>query len=121
MPTPLKRYALTLIGDRTDRRIFYRRDANCPVITHIRVKNEEERVQIPAWLVNICEDGCLVTSDYFPQRADDVYMIVPGLGSKVFGTVRNQGRYTINLQFPTRLTAGIVEKISRLTLIPHDE
>lgn len=121
MVTPLKRYALTQLGERAERRTFYRRDASCPVITHVRPKGEEGRIQIPAWLVNISEDGCLVTSDHFPPRIDDIYLIVPGFGSKVFGAVRNQGQYTINVQFQTKLTAGIVEKISRLTLVTRDE
>lgn len=121
MVTTLKRHALTQLGERDDRRTFYRRDASCPVITHGRTKHEEERVQVPAWLVNISEDGCLITSDHFPPRLYDIYLIVPGLGSKIFGLVRNQGQFTINVQFQTRLTAGIVEKISRLTLISRDE
>ncbi|MDZ7601013.1 MAG: hypothetical protein U1A06_06535 [Hoeflea sp.] len=114
-----KRYALTQLGDAKDgRRIYVRRDANCPVITHVRKRDGDEHIAVPSWLVNLCEDGCLLTSDYFPSRAEDVYIIIPGLGSKVHGKARSQGRYTINVKFTTLLTTDIVNKIGRIKTIP---
>ncbi|PWW04164.1 hypothetical protein DFR52_101855 [Hoeflea marina] len=116
----MKSHALTQLGERSDRRVYFRRDANCPVITHVRRRGETERSQVPAWLVNICEDGALLTSDYFPTRLEDAYVIIPGLGSKVLGAVRSQGQYTINVKFRSLLNAALIDKISRLTMVPKD-
>ena len=116
----MKSHALTQLGAQSDRRIYFRRDANCPVITHVRRRGETDRLQVPAWLVNICEDGALLTSDYFPTRIEDTYLIIPGLGSKVLGAVRSQGQYTINIKFRTLLNASLIDKISRLTVVPKD-
>ena len=113
-----KRYALTQLGELRDgRRAFIRRDANCPVITHVRRRDSDEHIAVPCWLVNISEDGCLVTSDYFPSKAEDVYIIIPGLGSKVHGKARAQGNYTINVKFTTNLTTDIVDKIGRIKTV----
>lgn len=116
----MKNHALTQLGNTSQSRIYFRRDANCPVITHVRRRDEMERLQVPAWLVNICEDGALLTSDYFPTRLQDTYVIIPGLGSKVFGAVRNQGEYTINIKFRSLLSASLIDKIARITMVPKD-
>ena len=114
-----KRYALTQLGSPEDRRLaFIRRDANCPVITHVRIRAGGDHIAVPSWLVNISEDGCLVTSDYFPKKAEDVYIIIPGLGSKLHGKARNQGKYTLNVKFTTLLTSDIVEKVGRIKTVP---
>ena len=114
-----KRYALTQLGGLKDpRRVYVRRDANCPVITHVRQRDGDDHVAVPSWMVNICEDGCLLTSDYFPAKAEDVYIIIPGLGAKVHGKARTQGRYTINVKFTTLLTGDIVDKVARIKTIP---
>lgn len=113
-----KNYALTQLGAKADRRIFLRRDANCPIIAHVRRRNSDEHIAVPCWLVNLCEDGCLVTSDYFPSRVEDIYIVVPGLGSKVHGKARSQGNYTLNVKFSTLLTSDIVDKIGRIKTIP---
>jgi len=116
----LKRYSLTRLGDQKNRRVFFRRDANCPVITHARCRDVEHRSMVPAWLVNLSEDGALLTSDHFPARLADVYIIIPGLGAKVLATVRDQGEFTINVQFETQLTQDVVDMIARLTVIPKE-
>ena len=114
-----KRYALTQLGELKDpRRVYLRRDANCPVIVHARRREGEDHIAVPSWMVNLCEDGCLVTSDHFPKKAEDVYIIVPGLGSKVHGKVRTQGKYTLNVKFTTLLTADVVAKIARIKTVP---
>lgn len=111
----LKRYDLTHLRRKPNRRFHVRRDANCPVVTHVRLKDVHGRVAVPGWLVNISEQGCLITSDYFPEKIEDIYLIIPGFGSKVMGTVRNQGEFTIHVEFATTLTSAIVDKVARLT------
>lgn len=112
-----KRYALTQLGDgKQNRRIYLRQDANCPVIVHVKQRDQEERTAVPAWMVNLSEDGCLITSDHFPRKLENAYIIIPGLGSKVYGVVRTQGQYTINVQFTTKLTSDVVNKVSRITV-----
>jgi len=114
-----KKHALTQLGENANaRRVYARRDTNCPVIVHVRKRNAEERVAVPSWMVNICEDGCLITSDYFPYKVVDVYIIIPGFGSKVLGSVKNQGKYTLNINFSTLLPADIVDKVARIKTIP---
>ncbi|MEP3438409.1 MAG: hypothetical protein ABJN75_16755 [Hoeflea sp.] len=114
-----KNHALTRLGNLKDREAVYlRRDANCPVITHVRRRDGDEHIAVPSWLVNLSEDGCLITSDYFPKKAEDVYIIIPGLGSKVHGKARSQGNYTLNIKFTTLLTSEIVGKIARIKTIP---
>ncbi|MBU4529451.1 MAG: hypothetical protein KUA43_10085 [Hoeflea sp.] len=114
-----KRYELTQLGGaKENRRVYPRRDANCPVIAHVRRRHADEHVAVPCWLVNLSEDGCLVTSDYFPSKVEDLYIIIPGLGSKVHGKARSQGNYTLNVKFTTLLTPDIVGKIGRITVIP---
>lgn len=114
-----KRYALTQLGGTMiERRAYIRRDANCPVIAHVGRHGAGNRTAVPSWLVNICEDGCLITSDNFPLNVADVYIIIPGLGAKVHATARNQGDYTLNLKFTTLLTADVVDKVARITLVP---
>lgn len=114
----IKRHALTQIGDGNDRRVYFRRDTNCPVIAHVRQRQSEERIAVPSWMVNISEDGCLLTSDHFPNRVKDAYIIVPGFGAKVFGIVRNQGNYTLNFKLSPLLPADLIEKIARIKTVP---
>ena len=114
-----KRYALTQLGGPVvERRAYVRRDANCPVIAHVGRSGAEKRTAVPCWMVNICEDGCLITSDSFPPNVADVYIIIPGLGAKVHGQMRNQGDYTLNLKFTTLLTPDVVDTVARITLVP---
>ncbi|WP_322990891.1 hypothetical protein [Hoeflea sp.] len=116
-----KRYALTRIGEvEENRRAYFRRDTNFPVIVHVRRFNADNRTAVPSWMVNISEDGCLITSDYFPARADDVYIIIPGLGSKVHGVVRSQGEYTLNIKFKTLLTTDVVSTVTRINPVPKN-
>lgn len=114
-----KRYALTKLGGQEEpRRVYFRRDANCPVLCHVRQRNAEVRIAVPCWMVNISEDGCLMTSDHYPPMVEDVYIIIPGLGAKVLGTVCNQGEYTLNVQFSTKVTAEVVDLVARMKTPP---
>ena len=108
-----KRHALTQLGE-AGRRVFPRRDANCPVITHARGRKEDGHVAVPSWLVNLSEDGCLVTSDHFPKAVHDVYLVIPGLKSRVHGKVKGQGKYTLHVEFTTLLAADVVDRIGRI-------
>ena len=112
----LKRYNLTRIGEETAPRVYYRRDAHCPVVTHVRKRGRDARVKITGWLINISEEGCLISSDGFPPELADAYVIIPGLGSKVLGVITNQGEFTVQIQFDRQMPAGLVSQISRLTL-----
>lgn len=113
-----KSYALTRLGDAENpRRVYARRDTNCPVIVHVRRRCADDRIGVPSWMVNICEDGCLITSDYFPDQVEDVYIIIPGFGSKLYGLVKGQGNYTLNVKFSTLLPADIVDKVARIKTI----
>ncbi|MCY0146917.1 hypothetical protein OEG84_04090 [Hoeflea sp. G2-23] len=116
-----KKYALTRLGEfEQARRVYFRRDTNCPIIAHVGRPYTDTRTAVPSWMVNLSEDGCLITSDYFPARAEDVYIIIPGLGSKVHGVVRSQGEYTLNVKFKTLLTADVVDKVARIKTIPKN-
>ena len=110
-----KRYNLTQIGDKSQQRIYYRRDAHCPIVTHVRRRGQEGRARITAWLINISEESCLITADEFPSGLADIYIIFPGLGSKVFAHVKSQGDFTVEAVFDRQLPAGLVSQISRLT------
>lgn len=112
-----KKYALTKLGDPKNRRSYSRRDANCPVITHARRRGEDLHVAVPAWLVNLSEDGCQITSDHFPSGVDEVYLIIPGLGSKVHGKAKAQGKFTLHVEFSTLLTTEIVDKVGRMKVV----
>jgi hypothetical protein len=114
-----KRHALTQIGDANDkRRVYPKRDANCPVIAHVAIRESEGRIAVPCWMVNLSEDACLITSDHFPRRVIDVYLIIPGLGAKLHGIARNQGEFTLNLKLTTKLPAGLISKVSRIKTVP---
>lgn len=113
-----KRHALTQLGDAPrEKRVHFRRDANCPVIAHARNREGENRIAVPCWMVNLSEDGCLLTSDHFPPRIIDIYLIIPGLGAKVPGIARTQGEYTVNMQFSAKLTADIINKVARIKTV----
>lgn len=114
-----KRYALTQLGEQQKApQVYFRRDANCPVLSHVRQRNTETRIAVPSWMVNISEDGCLMTSDHYPSMIDDVYIIIPGLGAKVFGKISNQGEYTLNVKFTTKVTAEVVDWVARMKTPP---
>ena len=115
-----KRYQLTRIGEELERRVYYRRDANCPVIAHLRRSGQDERLSLKGWLVNISEDGCLLTAEGFPGFLADLYIVFPGLGAKVFGYVRGQGDFTLHVQFEKQLPAGLVTQISRISPAKSD-
>jgi hypothetical protein len=110
-----KRYNLTRLGDDLEPRVYYRRDAHCPVITHVRRRRQTNRVRVTGWLVNISEESCLVTAEGFPSDLVDAYVIFPGLGSKIFGVILDQGEFTVQIRFDRPLPAGIVSQISRVT------
>ncbi|MBA69722.1 MAG: hypothetical protein CML30_12675 [Rhizobiales bacterium] len=116
-----KRYNLTRLGEDPSRRVYYRRDAHCPVLMLVRRKGQDHRVRITGWLINISEEGCLTSGDGFPSFLVDAYVIFPGLGSKVLGYIRTQGDFTLQLEFERQLPPGIVTQISRLTLQKADE
>ena len=103
---------------RAERRVFPRRDANCPVIARVRLRGHEDYISVPSWLVNLCEDGCLLTSDYFPRRIEEVHLTMPGITDEVRGKVRSQGKYTINVKFSKLLKVNVVEMVGRIKTIP---
>ncbi|MDF1609018.1 hypothetical protein PZ897_12605 [Hoeflea sp. YIM 152468] len=114
-----KKYAITQIGERKDnRRVYPRRDANCPVIAQIRPRDRKTYKSVPSWMVNLCEDGCLLTSDHFPSKAEDIYLTIPGVPERVHAKARTQGKFTLNVKFTELLTPEIVEMIARIKTIP---
>lgn len=114
-----KKYAITQIGElRDNRRIYPRRDANCPVIAQVRSEKRKTHKSVPSWMVNLCEEGCLLTSDYFPPKAEDILLTIPGVPSKVHGKARSQGKFTINVKFAELLSPEIVDMIARIKTIP---
>ncbi|MCZ4287381.1 hypothetical protein [Hoeflea alexandrii] len=115
-----KNYLITQSLDeiKDERRVFPRRDANCPVIARVRQRGREEEISVPCWMVNLCEDGCLLTSDYFPRRIDDVRLTIPGIIDQVRGKARSQGKFTINVKFSKLLKVDIVEMVGRIKTIP---
>ena len=115
-----KNYMITQTGEaaKDKRRVFPRRDANCPVIARVRQREREEQTSVPCWLVNLCEDGCLITSDYFPHKVDEVSLTIPGISSKVRGKARAQGKYTINVRFSKLLQSEVVDMVARIKTIP---
>ena len=100
------------------RRVFPRRDANCPVIARVRLRSRQEQIQVPCWLVNLSEDGCLLSSDHFPHRVDDIHLTIPGVGTPVHGKPRAQGQHTINVRFSKLLKIEVVDMIARIRTIP---
>ena len=118
MTQKLKLHALTRLGEQENRRIYYRRDAGCTVVAHASTPVTQARTAVSGWLVNISEDGCLIASDDFPRKVKDIYLIIPGLGQKIFGIARGQGDHTLHIQFPARLTGKVVDKVSRIKIVP---
>lgn len=113
-----KRHALTQIGDADDkRRVYFRRDANCPVVAHVAVRDSDDRIPVPCWMVNLSEDGCLLTSDHFPPKVIDVYLIIPGLGAKVHAIARNQGEFTLSLKLTTKMPRELISKVARIKTV----
>lgn len=105
-------------GVKNNRRIYPRRDANCPVIARVRQREREAETSVPCWLVNLCEDGCLLTSDYFPHKIEDVSLTIPGIAGKVRGKARSQGKFTINVKFSKLLKNESVDMVARIKTIP---
>ncbi len=116
-----KNYMITQAnGDVKDkRRVYPRRDANCPVIARVRQREREEQIDVPCWLLNLSEDGCLITSDYFPHKVEDISLSIPGVPSIVRGKARAQGEYTINIKFAKLLKIETVNMIGRIRMIPN--
>lgn len=117
-----KNYLLTqpFVDIRDERRVFPRRDANCPVIARVRTRGHEDFISVPSWLVNLCEDGCLVTSDTFPRRIEEVHLTIPGITGEVRGKVRAQGKYTVHIKFTKLLKVDVVEMVGRIkTILKH--
>jgi len=112
--TKQKRHGLTQIGNEQALVVNYRRDTHCPVIVFIRRANEGKFVQAPAWLINLSEDSCMVSSDNFPKKAYEIRILFPGLSDKIKGKVQNQGDYTINVRFNFELPTRIVNRIARI-------
>ncbi|EDQ32907.2 hypothetical protein HPDFL43_08159 [Hoeflea phototrophica DFL-43] len=113
-----KRHALTQIGGAGDKRqVYSKQDANCPVIAHVSVRNSETRIPIPCWMVNLSEDSCLLTSDHFPPRVIDVYLVIPGLGAKVHAVTRNQGKFTLGLSLTTKIPSDLISKVARIKAV----
>lgn len=114
-----KNYMLTqpdeLLKDK--RRVYPRRDANCPVIALVRQREREEKISVPCWLVNLCEDGCLLTSDYFPHKVEEITLTIPGVKTKVRGKARSQGKFTINVKFTKLLKTEVVDMVGRIKTI----
>lgn len=114
-----KNYLITQsIGEaKPERRVYPRRDANCPVIARIRQRGREDELSVPCWMVNLCEDGCLLTSDYFPRKVEDVSLTIPGIPTKVRGKARSQGKFTINVKFSKLLKVEVVDMVGRIKTI----
>lgn len=115
-----KNYMLTRSGEglKDTRRVYPRRDANCPVIARVRQREREEQVSVPCWLINLCEDGCMLTSDHFPRKVDEVILTIPGISSPVRGKARSQGKFTINVKFTKLLKVETVDMVARIKTIP---
>jgi len=115
-----KNYMMTRSGaDLKDtRRVFPRRDANCPVIARVRQREREEQISVPCWMVNLCEDGCLLSSDHMPRKVDDVILTIPGISAPVRGKARAQGEHTVNVRFTKLLKTEMVEMVARIKTIP---
>lgn len=115
-----KNYLITQSLDeiKEERRVFPRRDANCPVIARVRQRGREEEISVPCWMVNICEDGCMLTSDHFPRKIDDVLLTIPGISTKVRGKARAQGKFTVNVRFSKLLKVDVVDMVGRIRAIP---
>ena len=114
-----KSHALTRLGDGRGKRFYVRRDANCPIVTHARRRKSDLYVAVPSWLVNLSEEGCLIASDDFPRDVEEVYLVIPGMGSKVHGKAKKQAKHTLHVHFTTLLPADIVDKVGRIKVIPR--
>lgn len=113
-----KRHALTQIGDVNDkRRTYAKQDANCPVIAHVAIRDSDSRIPVPCWMVNLSEDACLLSSDYFPPRVIDVYLVIPGLGGKVHAIARNQGEFTLSLKLTNKMPPDVISKVGRIKAV----
>lgn len=115
-----RNYLLTRTAEaaRETRRVYPRRDANCPVIARVRQRDREEQVSVPCWLVNLCEDGGLLSSDHFPRRIEEINLTIPGISSPVRGKVRSQGEFTLNVKFTKLLKIETVDMVARIKTIP---
>jgi hypothetical protein len=115
-----RNYLLTRTSEepKEKRRVFPRRDANCPVIARVRQREREEQISVPCWMVNLCEDGCLLSSDYFPRKVDEINLTIPGISAPVRGKARAQGAHTVNVRFTKLLQSDVVEMVARIKTIP---
>lgn len=125
------RYALTRIRSASEPRVYFPRDANCPVVTYLRVRHFNDQFSCTGHLVNIAENACLVASDKFPWRddplhdgrvehywfpriADEVLVAIPWAHSQFPGIIKKQGNYTLRIDFMDLVPRGLVEHIASL-------
>ncbi|MGJ8571056.1 MAG: hypothetical protein ACSHXI_10205 [Hoeflea sp.] len=114
-----RNYMLTRSSEelKEKRRVFPRRDANCPVIARVRQRESEGLISVPCWMVNLCEDGCLLSSDHFPRRVDEINLTIPGISTPVRGKAKAQGAHTVNVRFTKLLQTEVVEMVARIRTI----
>ncbi|MBW3097073.1 hypothetical protein [Pseudohoeflea coraliihabitans] len=128
---PLRRHALTQLGDGLERRQFFRRDAICPVLLFLVSQDRRQKHVVAARLVNLSEGGCMVADDAFPWRDDDlsaarlaersfprlgetIIMRVPWIDMSFSGSIRRQGNYTLNIEFTELVPTPLVERMSAM-------
>jgi|GEM_PF-762284 len=129
--SPNVRYALTRIRGTAEKRVYFRRDANCPAIALLRVRHYNEHFAAVSHLVNIAEDGCLLSSYtypwrddplhdgrieglWFPRIADEVRVHIPWTNSTIDGAISKQGNYTLHIAFTDLLPSGFVDYVASL-------
>lgn len=127
-----KLHNLTQLGREDDRRRYFRRDANCPAVVSMSTRHSEERFTVTGLVVNISEQGCMITAGalpwrddvleagrdeslFFPRIAERVQIQLPWTGTKVNGVVKQQGNHTLRIQFIALLPEMLVDRIARMT------
>lgn len=126
-----KLYALTQVGRKEDRRQYRRREAYCPVVARLELRRLNQVFDAPCSLINISESGCLLYSNGFPWRDDDlgdqrdaetsfprlsdhVRIFVPWIGVSMDGTIIQQGQYTLHVKFEELAASSVVNRIARI-------
>lgn len=127
-----KLQTLTRIGRDNERRLHIRRDANCPAVMYLTIRNAREHFAINGMVVNISEGGCLITSagfpwrddvldadgadgDDFPRISEVVRVHLPWTETTVGGLIKKQGNHTLRIQFDFSLRSNLVDRIARMT------
>ncbi|PWW01663.1 hypothetical protein DFR52_102326 [Hoeflea marina] len=127
-----KLHNLTRIGRQEDRRHYFRRDANCPAVVAMSTRDTQGQFSAGGLVVNISEQGCLITSGAFPWRddvldagsdapagfpriAEHVQIFLPWTGTTIGAVIKEQGNYTLRLQFVTLMPELLVDRIARMT------